>query len=86
MEETHFDNFNLLVGISGVGKTKILKMLEEVCQVATEGEHKLNGMAWQMTFEHANHQYEWALKTALPKPNFSQNPTQSSIVYEKIVK
>ncbi|MEK8017359.1 MAG: AAA family ATPase [Candidatus Parabeggiatoa sp.] len=85
IEETHFDNFNLLVGISGVGKTKILKMLEEVCHVATEGEHKFNGMAWQMSFEHANHEYEWALKSALPKQNFSKNPNQSSIVYEKIV-
>ncbi|KHD09013.1 hypothetical protein PN36_00170 [Candidatus Thiomargarita nelsonii] len=83
LEKTVFDNFNLLVGVSGVGKTRILKALELVCDVATDSDYKLNGVKWQISFEHAAHEYEWTLKSA--KVKFSKQPAQSSIFDEKIV-
>jgi len=85
LEKTVFDNFNLLVGISGVGKTRILKALELVCDVATDSDYKLNGVKWQISFEHAGHEYEWALKSAKVAQKFSKQPDQSSIFDEKIV-
>lgn len=85
IEETVFDHFNLLMGISGVGKTKILKALELVCEVATNGDYKLDGVAWKIGFEHANQAYEWQLKSAFTPPTFSKNGKLASIVLEKIV-
>jgi recombinational DNA repair ATPase RecF len=34
LEQTAFDSLNLLVGVSGVGKTKILEALQRVCGMA----------------------------------------------------
>jgi predicted ATPase len=88
LEETCFDNLNLLVGISGVGKTKILKALEFVCQVATDSKCKLNGEAWEIGFKYANQEYQWKFESRLVKPNFSHfgQPKQSSVLFEEIVK
>jgi predicted ATPase len=85
IEETVFDNFNLLVGISGVGKTRILKALELVYEVATDGDYKLDGVAWKIGFEHANHEYEWRLKSAFAPPKFAKNGELASILDERIV-
>ncbi|HEC84613.1 MAG: ATP-binding protein [Candidatus Parabeggiatoa sp. nov. 2] len=88
LEETFFDNLNLLLGISGVGKTKILKALEFVCQVATESKCKLNGEAWEIGFKYAGQEYQWKFESSLVKPNFSHfaQPKQSSILFEEVVK
>lgn len=34
LENTYFDNLNLLVGASGVGKTRISKALYLICNIA----------------------------------------------------
>lgn len=88
LEEICFDKLNLLVGISGVGKTKILKALEMACSVATGGDYKLNGEDWKIGFKYAEYEFEWTLKTTLVKPDLSRfaKPKQSSIYYEEIVK
>jgi AAA15 family ATPase/GTPase len=88
LEEISFDKLNLLVGVSGVGKTKILKALELACHVATGGDYKLNGEDWKIGFKYADHEYEWTLKSALIKPKFSSfAPSEFAIISsEEIVK
>lgn len=87
-ETTFFDNLNLLVGISGVGKTKILKAIELACQVATQSKCQFNGEQWKMGFKYAGQEYQWTFKSSLVKPNFSQfaSSKPSSILYEEIIK
>jgi recombinational DNA repair ATPase RecF len=43
LEETGFDNFNLLVGISGVGKTRILKAIQNVCHFQRNATNNTGG-------------------------------------------
>jgi ABC-type glutathione transport system ATPase component len=69
LEKLDLDNFNLLVGISGVGKTKILKALEFVCRVATGGDYKLNGETWTIGFSSNGEQYEWQFESTVIKSN-----------------
>jgi len=81
LEETAFDNFNLLVGISGVGKTRILKTLQQVCQVATHDRllQEVVDWNWKIGFVHASQEYEWVLKT-------SKDSIEPAIIYEQIIK
>jgi ABC-type glutathione transport system ATPase component len=69
LEKLDLDNFNLLVGISGVGKTKILNALEFVSRVATGGDYKLNGETWTIGFSTNGEQYEWQFESAIIKSN-----------------
>ncbi len=69
LKQVDLDNFNLLVGISGVGKTKILNALEFVSRVATGGDYKLNGEAWTIGFSTNGEQYEWKFESTLIKSN-----------------
>ena len=62
--ETELDGFNLLVGVSGVGKTKILQALRRVCRVATESDQNPGPASWQIGFEHDGHAYSWDATTA----------------------
>ena len=48
-DEVQFDNLTLLVGISGVGKTQILKSIIELKKIAF-GEQS-NGIEWEINFE-----------------------------------
>ena len=49
LEGAHFDAFTLLVGVSGVGKTKILEAIETLADIA-EGE-SFNGIKWKCIYE-----------------------------------
>lgn len=53
----HFSNLNLLVGISGVGKTQILKSIMNLRSIARG--HSLNGVTWDVKFSIANKVYQW---------------------------
>lgn len=58
LEETFFSDLTLLVGVSGVGKTQILRALLNVKRIALGG--VLNGLEWEMTFTtRDNHRYHW---------------------------
>jgi energy-coupling factor transporter ATP-binding protein EcfA2 len=67
LKQVDLDNFNLLVGISGVGKTKILHALEFVSLVATGGDYKLNGESWTIGFSINGEQYQWKFESKLIK-------------------
>ncbi|MGL5061300.1 MAG: AAA family ATPase [Microcoleus sp.] len=57
-EPIEFSNLALLVGVSGVGKTKILQGILSLQNIAN-GE-SLNGLAWDITFSTVNNiEYRW---------------------------
>lgn len=56
-ETIHFSELNLLVGISGVGKTQILKSIMNLRKIARGG--SLNGVEWDIDFSSNNYQYKW---------------------------
>lgn len=52
-----FQPLTLLVGASGVGKTKILKALLEITNIAKGKSY--NGIEWSISFEHQSSVYLW---------------------------
>ena len=59
LEPVEFSNLNLLVGVSGVGKTKILNAILNLKKIA-HGE-SLNGVEWKITFTtKENNEYQWS--------------------------
>jgi hypothetical protein len=64
IDEVSFDDFNLLVGPSGVGKTRILVALETIFSVA-QGTRELDYFEWTIKFSHLEKTYSWQLKSSL---------------------
>ena len=63
--KSDFSAFNLLVGVSGVGKTKILDSLLRVCKTASANAVNFSeGAEWDFMFEHEGHLYRWEAKVA----------------------
>jgi ABC-type dipeptide/oligopeptide/nickel transport system ATPase component len=56
-EPINFSELNLLVGISGVGKTQILKSIMRLRKIAKGA--SLNGVKWNINFSIANNAYNW---------------------------
>ncbi|WP_293124509.1 AAA family ATPase [Microcoleus sp. bin38.metabat.b11b12b14.051] len=57
-EPIYFSNLALLVGVSGVGKTQILKGILRLKEIANGA--SLNGLAWDITFSTINDvEYQW---------------------------
>ncbi|MEH2312120.1 MAG: AAA family ATPase [Nostoc sp.] len=56
-EPIHFSELNLLVGISGVGKTQILQAIMSLRKIARGG--SLNGVEWDIDFSSNNYEYKW---------------------------
>ncbi|MEO5729102.1 MAG: hypothetical protein ABI134_09505, partial [Byssovorax sp.] len=91
LEEAHFDAFNLLVGVSGVGKTKILDALSRLCRVATESGADPGEVEWVLAFEQEGQEYRWEGATARPEGHgglegMVSGPAPLEISHEKIVK
>lgn len=60
LDAAEFDSLNLLVGISGVGKTRIIESLRTVTAVAIDRPVPLPLAAWSLRFEHDDVDYEWS--------------------------
>ncbi|MCX5984555.1 AAA family ATPase [Anabaena sp. AL93] len=58
LEPIEFSDFNLLVGVSGVGKTRILQAILDL-QKISEGK-SLNGVEWDIHFTYKNNEYHWS--------------------------
>ena len=90
IEEVKFENLNLLVGASGVGKTRILKALELIRDVALGSNRNLDNLEWSINFSHLGQNYRWELKSSSIKNeeifiNLNESE-QTEIVYEKLVR
>ena len=87
LENTYFNNLNLLVGASGVGKTRILKALYLICNVAQGEVQMLEDVEWSIDFSHLGQKYRWELKALNPtETTFSSEQNQSEIADEKLIK
>jgi predicted ATPase len=90
IEEVKFEDLNLLVGGSGVGKTRILKALDLICDVAKGRNRNLDDLGWSINFSHLGQNYRWELKSSSIKNeeifiNLNESE-QTEIVYEKLVR
>ena len=86
LEKTCFDNLNLLVGASGVGKTRILKALYLICNVAQGEVQMLDDVEWSIDFSHLGQRYRWELKALSPnETTFSSEQQHSGIAEEKLI-
>jgi AAA domain, putative AbiEii toxin, Type IV TA system len=65
LEDAAFDQLNLLVGVSGVGKTRIIEALRTVTSVAIDRPAPLPLAKWSLRFEHDEVQYEWSAHISL---------------------
>src|SRR5262249_44809978 len=63
LNEIAFDDFNLLVGNSGVGKTRILKAIRKVVNTGALGMSDLVECQWVMEINDEDHRYRWSAKT-----------------------
>jgi len=91
LENTCFGRLNLLVGISSVGKTRILHALSLVRDVATDDAYQLDGIEWMIRFTHNEQEYEWILKSNIIEEKSTQKTfdtfesrRDAAIFYEKI--
>ncbi|MTJ21191.1 ATP-binding protein [Dolichospermum sp. UHCC 0352] len=90
IQEVKFESLNLLVGGSGVGKTRILKALNLICDVAKGRNRNLDDLEWSINFSHLGKNYRWELKSSSIKNeeiliNVNESE-QTEIVYEKLVR
>lgn len=68
-QKIDFFDLTLLVGISGVGKTQILRSLMSLKKIA--GGEALNGIAWEVSFSNEDLNYKWeGVYDSLPEENF----------------
>ena len=58
IKDLKFDYLTLLVGASGVGKTKILRAILDIAKIA-KGK-SCNGVEWEITFEQSSTEYVWS--------------------------
>ncbi len=63
LNEVTFDDFNLLVGNSGVGKTRILKAIRKVVNAGTLGMGTLAECQWLIEINDKDHRYRWSAET-----------------------
>ena len=90
IQEVKFEELNLLIGGSGVGKTRILKALNLICDVAKGRNNNLDDLEWSIYFSHLGRNYRWELKSSSTKNkemflNLNESE-QTEIVYEKLVR
>jgi predicted ATPase len=82
---TEFDSINLLVGVSGVGKTQILEAIRSLQKIIFWSIYNyvsiLNGVKWDVTFSTApNSQYHWHGKfSTIDKNQYTANEIDNSM-------
>ncbi len=90
LEPVEFDALNLLVGPSGVGKTRILEALLNVRRLALRGVYELPSSRWDLTLGHEDLSYRWQgeLRVTFSRRrngSASREPeTDGHIVWEKV--
>src|SRR5262249_13156149 len=83
LEEMSFDAFNLLVGVSGAGKTKIVEALKRVCAATLRSGEAPPDCVWALAFEHENVAYRWEARTRTSdseSPGVGKSPLPSFLM------
>lgn len=60
LSEARFDGLNLLVGISGVGKSKVLRALDGVRRLGLGEAREAGDRSWRLVCEHGGQRFEWS--------------------------
>ena len=84
--DLHFEDLTLLVGASGVGKTKILTALFQLANVAKGKAY--DAIEWTIAFEHDGKDYKWSGEFSRhPEGDLSlfEEPKNVSFLNEKLV-
>ncbi|MDV2999867.1 MAG: hypothetical protein N5P05_001473 [Chroococcopsis gigantea SAG 12.99] len=82
-------NLNLLVGVSGVGKTRILRAIKSLKSIANGG--SLNGVKWSVCFLADNDiEYTWSGEFETKEGNIlldgnSEKDEQVKLIYERLI-
>jgi predicted ATPase len=71
-DKINFDALTLLVGASGVGKTKILKAVSELVEIA-KGKSINKSINWTLSFEIENYSYLWEGSSSFIRDNYKDN-------------
>ncbi len=74
LNEVSFSAFNLLVGVSGVGKTRILRALQSVYRAGISDARNVNGCSWTLELESEGMKFLWTAETSLVPKELSQFP------------
>jgi AAA15 family ATPase/GTPase len=64
LNEVSFSDFNLLVGISGAGKTQILDALRAIRNAAVEDSRFVNQCQWEVELAIGEDNYRWSAETS----------------------
>jgi predicted ATPase len=86
INEIRFDDLNLLVGRSGVGKTTILKALILIFNVARGKVLPLENLEWSIDFSHLGQDFRWEIRTNSIQDSFSSEQMRVEISEEKLIK
>ena len=91
IEEVKFENLNLLVGGSGVGKTRILRALHLICNVAKGRNRNIDDLEWSINFSHLEQNYIFHLCLSVPctlqeKNNFTEVVRSENVLQEKVIR
>src|SRR5262245_55160663 len=65
LNEVAFNDFNLLVGTSGVGKTQILRAIRKVIQAGTTEAIEIEGCKWMIEIIEGGEKYIWSAETEI---------------------
>jgi hypothetical protein len=65
LNEVSFSDFNLLVGVSGVGKTQILNALGSIKSAATGNAGRSNGCKWRIKLQSEGSVFVWEAEVSL---------------------
>ncbi|WP_257457849.1 AAA family ATPase [Archangium lipolyticum] len=85
LDDLHLDRFNLLVGASGVGKTRILMAIRTIYMLGRNGDttDADQGVRFDLCFEHEGQHYRWQFDSAdrdLPPEEEGGAPAKNSNV------
>jgi hypothetical protein len=86
IEEVYFDDLNYWWVLLVWEKTRILRVLDLICDVAKGKQRKLDDVGWSINFSHLGKDYKWELKTSNSIDEaFSSEPGQAEILYENLI-
>lgn len=88
LEPTRFDAFNLLVGVSGAGKTRIVRAIERVCAVAlgTREAEVARGARFEIAFEHDGQTYRWSAEMEQPRRSMLPPRGETPLIHTESIR
>lgn len=87
VRDLHLDYLTLLVGASGVGKTKIIRSIIDLSRIARGNSY--NGIEWKVKFQQNGADYEWSGQFEVVREDdisfFDSREKNYAIKFEKLV-